>query len=440
MLLENFASIFENSFLSRAATVVISGITILSAATGCNVALPGLSGLQGDSNQVLGVLKREPSRKLEGFVRANAVKTGNEQNPVNVQGLSNLSSIKMLRYDKDNLILLTQEKGMFVSSEAGRVWERRYIFPVSSNKTNEQERNNELNDKITRNDAFEGRDIAVNPRDKNNFFIAGKDKDNIGKIFQTVDGGQTFTQIYSEVQADIGVNLITIDPVNPLRLYAALERGAIVRSLDGGRNWQKIQGFGSAPVQLFLTPALGGQLYALVGTEGLYVSKNEGDKWEKIEVKKYSPPSQNTEDNNFLYNDSEIRDFTKITPVIPASSSAANPASNITWIMVAGKKLWRTNDFGRGFDEIKLPVQSDQVEITDFAIDPKEGDKRMLVSVDNKLLETNNGGVDWSTTDKIVLDETIGVINSIVIDNENPEIVYLLLASEKTRTNRRFIF
>ncbi len=59
-----------------------------------------------------------------------------------------------------------------------------------------------------------------------------------GHVFRTDDGGQTWTDISSNL-SDIPVNGITIDPVTPSTLYVGTDVGPMV-SIDTGATWQPL--------------------------------------------------------------------------------------------------------------------------------------------------------------------------------------------------------
>ena len=59
-----------------------------------------------------------------------------------------------------------------------------------------------------------------------------------GHVFRTDDGGQTWTDISSNL-SDIPVNAITIDPVTPSTLYVGTDVGPMV-SIDTGATWQPL--------------------------------------------------------------------------------------------------------------------------------------------------------------------------------------------------------
>lgn len=443
-------NLFENPLFSRIFTVVFSSVAVLGAATGCT--FPNLPGINNAEPAIYGVLKKDPTNtqiRTTGFVRANAVRSGDQ---VNVQALSNVDTIEINQFDTDRLYLLTESKGLFVTENGGREWQRKYIFPVGSNNSNQQQREGEINSQIARNDAFLASDMTFNPSDKNVMYVSGLDQDRLGKIYRTVDGGNSFTQVYSEVTVNTNVTRVVLDPLNNQRVYAVLEQGAIIRSLDSGLNWQRIGSFSEAPLQIGFVPALNNVLFALFPSQGLKISNNDGDTWQSLNLSKAALSGQNsseTEVNRGTFqfgsnnNQNTFREFSAITPVITGNFEQIRERrngdiNNTEWLMIADQQLWVTSGLNQPFSPIQLPLQSSQNPLLAVSYDPKDGSRNLLASIENKLLESNNRGASWSTTDKIQINDNIGSIVNILQDRSNPDIIYLGLGT--VRNQRRGLF
>jgi len=121
-----------------------------------------------------------------------------------------------------------------------------------------------------------------------------------GAIFRSDDGGDHWTRLPTDlgphvVRMDFPTRTIAmaIDPAHPQHLYAGLEVGGVIRSLDGGDTWQAINN-GLAPsvgrldlhgVQI--SPAQPDTVFISV-REGLFWSHDRGDHWDAIDLHKFS--------------------------------------------------------------------------------------------------------------------------------------------------------
>ncbi len=423
--------------IKRFFILFISSLAILTTAQSCTGLNLGISNPLV-APTILGVLKHDPEIKSDGFGQINSVKT--VSGGKDVQGLSNLSGNKISQVNKDTLFLLTKTKGLFKSTNGGRDWERKYIFNINSNEFDQNKKNQEITAKINQNDSFVPSDFIIDTQNEQNIFVAGKTNDKIGKIYSSNDGGDTFKLTYTEVQVDIGVNIITIDPANPLRVYALLEGGSLIRSLDAGSTWKKVQNFKETPVQVGFTQGIKPTLFVILRTVGVSISLNDGDSWETINTEKEPITEKSetkTEGASFISSNPKKNIFTLFDRFIPVSTPNGAIESAI---MVADNQLWYSENISKlPFKKLLLPLQADQQNILDVAIDRAKGLDRIYVSVGNKLLETKNKGESWNSQDKIGLSSKIGNIGQILLDKDNSETIYLMLIDPKLkRTNGRF--
>jgi len=415
--------LWDNLGLRRGFIVFFSTIAILSTAQSCSI--PGFNNNNNNPNPATyGILKKgDPNIQGENFVKANAATQLDGK--VNASGLATLSGIKLVQFDPDNLFLLTIQKGIFRSTDSGRLWQRKYLFKVGSTENDQSKRNQQINAQIARNDAFFATDIAVDPTNKDRIFVSGLEG-TLGKIYQSIDGGENFSEIYTEVQKNVGVLHIAVDPNNPNRVYGVLKGGGLLRSLDGGITWQKIRSFKETPLQIGFVPEFNNQFYLLFPTQGLATSKDDGENWETNQLtKEPSVIGENQPKDNLDLTSNSNKKFGKYEKIIPVN------AKQNSWILIADRQIWYTTSLGIDFKKIILPLQSEQYNIFDVATDPAVGLERIFVSIDDKLFETGNQGNSWKSSDKIPF--KIGNIGQILIDKSNSNIVFLVLVDPNAR-------
>jgi photosystem II stability/assembly factor-like uncharacterized protein len=424
------SKIFSKPIFYRPFMFIFSSITILGVAGSCS--LPGVFNGNRTSSIVYGVLKKDPAVKSDGFVRANAVEQ--LDGSVDGQGLSSLSTIKLQRIDQNRLYALTKEKGLFKTSNAGQVWKRMYVFPVGSNNSDQEVRNQEIGRQIRQNDNLEINDFAVDPNLPDVIYISAS-QDDVGKIYQSLDNGDNFREVYSEVDDKIQVLFLAVDPVNSLNLFAILEEGALLRSLDGGITWQKIRSFQDTPVQIGFVPEFNGLFFAFFKDDGLAVSRDLGENWEVRSLTK--SPSEIGENQpkdglDISFRDrAEFGSYEKLIAVT-AGLNFQNSATNIeSWVMVADKQMWYSEIGSTDFKKLILPIQSETANIYDVTPDPQSGLGRIIASVNDRIFITNNRGQSWNTQDNINLSTPIGSVSQILIEPNNTEIVYLGIINAK---------
>lgn len=416
---------FLSSIFKKISLLAIVSITVLNSTASCSF-LPAFLQPKTVPNLVYGILKKDPTNpqiKASGFVKANAVKREGEVDP---QGLSKFTVKKIVEISKDILFILTNEKGLFRSNDGGITWERRYIFPVDSSEQDPKKKDTEIASKIAKNDAFKIRNFVVDKSNPKNLFVVGLGSDLLGKVYQTVDGGDNFKVKYSEV--DLGINVIdvTIDPKNPLRVYILLTGGALIRSFDGGNNWEKAHTFTTPPVVIDFIPEFGNTFYAVDAVTGqFYTSGDDGSTWNAKQLKLETIVPNKDSAGGTKVVEVNIINITNIVPVTLKNSNKRQ------WILIANEELLVTTDINEAFKKIVLPIQNEQTKISDIAYDTQTGVDHLYVALKDKLLESRNNGQGWSwnTNDLIQLSDPIGEIQKIVVSRENADIIYLGLTS-----------
>jgi photosystem II stability/assembly factor-like uncharacterized protein len=117
-----------------------------------------------------------------------------------------------------------------------------------------------------------------------------------GQIIFSDNSGDSWKNLY---KAQGGVFKIAIDSVNPGLAYFAVSQSGLLRTRDGGKNFENLgeknifnngqQQFGS-PTAITTDPNKANWIYAGT-TKGLFRSKNSGDDWEAVKV--LSDPQEN---------------------------------------------------------------------------------------------------------------------------------------------------
>jgi photosystem II stability/assembly factor-like uncharacterized protein len=151
--------------------------------------------------------------------------------------------------------------------------------------------------------------IVIHPQNTEKLFIAtgghdyrkGKTK---GKaLYCSPDGGESWLPMAADFNQEYSVPLI-MDPKNPEVLYSALAAGQpgqwrkrptgaeslVIRSLDGGNSWQKLDGDIAKASKSFveaivIDEAQPSRVYAAQRNGELFSSENGGETWTKLDVR-----------------------------------------------------------------------------------------------------------------------------------------------------------
>lgn len=132
--------------------------------------------------------------------------------------------------------------------------------------------------------------IIVDPNNENILLAAtangywNVNTGEVSRIMRSEDGGNTWTKVYG---ANSNIDHIVAAPSNFNVQYAAINRGSIIKSIDGGKTWQvKTNGFSSGGrAELAVSNTNANKVYASVeGSESgtgsdLFFTNNGGDNW-----------------------------------------------------------------------------------------------------------------------------------------------------------------
>lgn len=144
-------------------------------------------------------------------------------------------------------IYAATDKGLLASSDSGRSWAiNGSLGPV-------------------RVDA-----IGADPSDPARLFVASR-----GDIFRTTDAGRTWERAGNPPPGS--VSILSVDPVWPDRVYAAGE--ALWTSTDGGKQWQLASRLAARFLDFAIDPLQPLKLYAAVNGAGIFISSDGGTNW-----------------------------------------------------------------------------------------------------------------------------------------------------------------
>ena len=126
-------------------------------------------------------------------------------------------------------------------------------------------------------------------------------------VYRTEDGGESWEKVLF-VDEDTGASDVSIDPANPRIVFAAMwearrspwslvsggDTGGVFVSRDGGDTWKKIEGTGlpegvTGRIAVDVAPSDPRRVYALIEAEkgGLFRSDDGGDNWKQINGERY---------------------------------------------------------------------------------------------------------------------------------------------------------
>lgn len=224
-------------------------------------------------------------------------------------------------------------------------------------------------------------------------------------ICKSSDGGESWRRLPT-VQPEgaitgcfpVRVLKIAVDPTNSDHIYAALEVGGVVRSLDGGESWEDIS---AGLLELAKKPHLSNcilsdnlnegmmDLHALTvsaeqpGTVwvanrmGLFVSKDRGDHWEEYGIGKYSDLQYG---RDIMVSPHDPKVF-----VAALSDSSRGHAGSV----------YRSTDVGKSWQRLDHDVSIDSTVMT-VTVSPNDPDRVFCAARLGQVFGTEDGGATWT--------------------------------------------
>lgn len=186
-----------------------------------------------------------------------------------------------------------------------------------------------------------------------------------GGLFRSTDGGQTWSEVASELSDD-GIAGLVVDPTDPDHLHAWVAFGRVHESRDGGRSWDaRWEGLGDVRPVAAIHRSAAGQLY--VGAEdGLFRWEAAGKAWQPLP-------------------------FTLAAPTVFAVGTDARDPDALYAGATDG--LWRSPDGGQTWGRWGKGLAG--VTVTALAISPMDQRIAFAGTRHVGLYVTEDGGTTW---------------------------------------------
>jgi photosystem II stability/assembly factor-like uncharacterized protein len=223
-------------------------------------------------------------------------------------------------------------------------------------------------------------------------------------VYRSDDGGDTWRRLMTQTAPDrvkmafpCRVMRLAADPSNPDELYATLEVGGAMRSLDGGETWEDCS---EGLIELSQRPHLKSMLQSDTDTEGmldghaltvsaaqpgavflavrmgLFRSVDRGLSWDDMQVGRFSPLTYS-------------RDV-RVSPQDPRTLYACfSPAARSE-----DGSLYRSNDLGESWTRFDHDIKADATMMA-VALHAQDADQVHCVSRCGQLFSTLDGGRSW---------------------------------------------
>ncbi len=245
-------------------------------------------------------------------------------------------------------------------------------------------------------------DFYVSPTDNKTMYAVGI-YDGHGKIVRSEDGGTSWTELYNEASAGNSVNTIAINPMNPQNIFAGLNDGTILQSIDGGTNWQVANTISDQILEMRYQSA--NRLYVFSRNDGLAESTDGAKTWTSI----VKPLSSSSTYNAATFESTSISSYLKW---------AMDPATPGIFFVTTNQGLYKTTDNGNHWALVNLPLNSQNQEPRAIAF--ANGGMLVYTSIGTTVYRSIDGGNSWQSEES----PAASLVNKILIDPQNSSVIY----------------
>jgi len=211
------------------------------------------------------------------------------------------------------------------------------------------------------------RAVAIDPHDKDHVYISTLD----GQIYHSTNAGASWQLLVNLDEPQLILDNLLIDPNDSKILYASghrfKEAGGFFKSKDGGIHWKEAKELRGESIHS-MTQSDKDPNVLLVGTlNGVWVSKNAGDDWEKIE-----------------------------SPTMPVNvdSLVMDPRNTNTYYAGTWWRAYKSTDSGKNWRLIKDGMIDDS-DVFAVTVDPRDA-SHIIASACSGIYESFNYGERWA--------------------------------------------
>lgn len=248
----------------------------------------------------------------------------------------------------------TKSSGTFKTTDAGEKWQPLKVALLTASK------------------AYA---IAIDPANPNVVYAAAIVGDR-GKILKSTDAGATWRDVYTEPSSGSFVLTLALDPAGSGKIFGGTTKGQIIFSENGGDSWQSPYQARDAVFKIAIDPADSNLAYFAVNQNGLLRTRDGGKNFENIG------------ERGILNVQQQLGNPTAI---------AADPNRG-SWIYAGTTTgLFRSRNGGDDWELVKVLNRPQENTIRAIAVNPANSDE-IIYGAAQAFYKSVDGGQSWATT------------------------------------------
>ncbi len=216
-------------------------------------------------------------------------------------------------------------------------------------------------------------------------------------ILKTIDCGRSWSEVYIDTRIDKSITALAVDNYDNLIIYGGNTAGDILKSVNGGGNWQVIARFENPIKKIMIDQNDTRIIYVPTDRKGIFKTTNGGNDWKEINdgLRQYSG---SFEYKNLIFDQSTRNNL----------------------LLVAKYGLLWTEDGGETWEPIPLITPPATTDIYSVAINP-QNNLEIYYTTKSTFYKTTDGGKNWITKRL----PSAAVPAHMEVDPKNPNIIYL---------------
>ncbi len=247
-------------------------------------------------------------------------------------------------------------------------------------------------------------DIALDPDKSEHIFAAGS-VGGRGRVLVTNDNGKSWQDTFTEATTENPVREIALNPNNSQQIYIGLQSGSLIKSTDGGTNWQLVQSFADRIQSINWHKD--GTIFVLLRRQGLRMS---------IDGTTFTDASTDlTGDRAFDAFKDRVSTFVQL---------AVNEKNSSLLYVTTDQGMFKTDTKGASWTKLSVPSKED-VHTRAVAL-ARSSDDVVYASVGPTIYKSTDGGKTFLTHSIA----TSGFINYIVVDPERSQVAFAGIVTE----------
>lgn len=242
--------------------------------------------------------------------------------------------------------------------------------------------------------------ILLHPEDPDTLYVGAEDL----AIYKTRDGGRSWRQLPTVEPVGLcrmgfpsRVIRLALDPSAPDEIYAGIEVGGVIRSLDGGESWRDIS---AGLLELAKEPHLKSRIGSDTDTEGmmdshalavspaapgtvilatrmgLFRSPDKGEHWEEMGIGRFSPLT-----------------YARDVQVFPHDPKVMHAALSVAATSDAGS-LYQSRDLGQTWSRLDHDVSIDSTLMI-VATSARDPARIWCAARRGQVFGSEDGGTSW---------------------------------------------